>query len=117
MPARSIEPLVYDDSATLIPGTGLKRADLTELAPRLDAARREVLADAELWQSGGKIPAVKQPLDAGFINLPERLLDDYQRGRDASELGRILATARRLADTVDRVVLLGIGGSYMGARA
>jgi len=34
-----------------------------------------------------------------------------------SELGRLLATANRLRDQVDRVVVLGIGGSYMGAKA
>ena len=34
-----------------------------------------------------------------------------------SELGRMLKTAYRLGQLVDRVVVLGIGGSYMGARA
>jgi glucose-6-phosphate isomerase len=32
-------------------------------------------------------------------------------------LGRILTSARRLGETVERLVVLGIGGSYMGARA
>jgi glucose-6-phosphate isomerase len=63
------------------------------------------------------LPKDKAPLDAAFINLPERLLDEHRKKKDASELGRILATADRLAGEVDRVVILGIGGSYMGARA
>lgn len=118
----AIQPITYDNVHTLLPGTGLEKSWFSELAPRLDAARRAALADAELWarsvaDSSVAIPAEKQPLDAGFINLPERLLDEYHKRREASELGQILATARRLADAADRVVVLGIGGSYMGARA
>lgn len=112
-----MEVLRYDPAGVMLPGTGLSPADLTQLAPRLEAARREVLADQQLWVSGGAVPAEKQPLDAGFMELPERLLADYRAKRGESELGKILATARRLAERVDRVVVLGIGGSYMGARA
>ena len=53
-----------------------------------------------------------QPLDAGFVNLPERLLD-----QERPLLDRITAAGDRLAKEVDRVLVLGIGGSYMGARA
>ena len=118
----AIQPIAYDNRHTLLPGTGLEKSWLSELAPRLDAARLETLDDAELWKRSVAdpsiaIPAEKQPLDAGFINLPERLLDEYHKRREASELGQILATARRLAEAADRVVVLGIGGSYMGARA
>jgi len=58
-----------------------------------------------------------KPLDAGFIDLPQQLLDQHRRQGDASTLGRILKIAARLRDEVDRVVILGIGGSYMGGRA
>src|SRR5262249_25622727 len=34
-----------------------------------------------------------------------------------SEVGQVLAAANRLRENVDRVVVLGIGGSYLGARA
>ena len=85
--------------------------------PKLLAARDEVLADAKLWAEGGAVPGDKQPLDAGFHDLPERLLDEYAAKGAESEVGRIIATANRLAAVVDRAVLLGIGGSYMGARA
>jgi len=118
----AIQPIAFDNRHTLLPGTGLEKSWFSELAPRLDAARRETLDDAELWKRSASdasvaIPAEKQPLDAGFINLPERLLDEYHKRREASELGQIIATARRLAEAADRVVVLGIGGSYMGARA
>ena len=107
----------YDHSGVLIEETGLAAADYAELAPALEAARAETLADVELWKSGGDVPEEKQPLDAGFIELPDRILSEYQAQREASELGQVLTTARRLAADSDRVVVLGIGGSYMGARA
>ena len=56
-----------------------------------------------------------QPLDAGFIDLPQQLLDQLRRKGDASELGRVLALANSCAKQVDRVVILGIGGSYLGS--
>ena len=90
---------------------------LNELEPKLLAARDEAFADVGLYRSGGVIPQDKQPLDAAFIDLPRRLLDGYETDKTGSELGRILATAEMLRKDVDRVVSLGIGGSYMGARA
>ena len=97
---------------------GLDPSDVQGLASRLENVRNEVLDDAELWaSSGAEIPESKRPLDAAFIDLPQRMLDDYRTDREAATLGRIFAVARRLSEQVDRVVLLGIGGSYMGARA
>ncbi|MCA9099754.1 MAG: hypothetical protein KDA63_01300, partial [Planctomycetales bacterium] len=109
--------LRYDPQGVYLPEHGLAENTLTEMSDRLGATRAEVLADAELWASGGDVPAEKIPLDAGFIELPNRLLDEYRSSGDASELGQIIATAQRLREHVDRVVCLGIGGSYMGARA
>lgn len=76
-----------------------------------------MLAEAELWSTGAAVPAEKQPLDAGFHMLPERMLAAYKKEGATSELGRILGVAARLRDRVDRIVVLGIGGSYMGAKA
>ena len=64
-----------------------------------------------------EIPAEKLPLDAGFTEMPERILEAYRNDRENSELGRVLSTAARIGEVCDRVVVLGIGGSYMGARA
>lgn len=111
------QPLTYDPRGVFHPKTGLKPDDLASLRQRLEAARQETLADAQAWASRAAVPEAKQPLDAGFIELPDRLLADYRAQRERSELGRILATARRIAEQVDRLVVLGIGGSYMGARA
>ncbi|TWU24635.1 glucose-6-phosphate isomerase [Bythopirellula polymerisocia] len=109
--------ITYDPQGTYLPEHGLAPDELTKFSSQLTAARSEVLADAQLWADGVTPPSNKEPLDAGFHHLPERLLADYQSNGSESEVGRIIATANRLAAVVDRVVLLGIGGSYMGARA
>jgi len=106
--------LRYDPSAAL---SCLPSGALESLSPELDAARAEVLADVDLFNSGSAVPGEKVPLDAGFIHYPRQLLSAYGQDPSGSQLGRILATAQRLRAEVDRVVLLGIGGSYMGARA
>jgi glucose-6-phosphate isomerase len=84
-----------------------------DLHPRLLQCRSQVAADREL----NNPPADYLPLEPGFINLPQELLDAYRRKQDASELGRTLTLAGRLREDSDRVVVLGIGGSYLGARA
>ncbi|MFW5693324.1 MAG: glucose-6-phosphate isomerase [Thermoguttaceae bacterium] len=113
-------PIVYDYSRLIVPDsapafvrqTALVNADLRYIAPRLAACRQEVLDNARLWVTGGPVPPEKQPLDAGFFDLPNQFLDE-----EREQLDSIVATANRLADVCDRVVVLGIGGSYMGARA
>jgi len=120
MSSESPQPLVYDRSAVIVPDsapaiarqTGLSEHDLKWLAPQLSAARQEVLSSLALFHAGGPVPEEDSPLDAAFIDLPERLLDE-----DRTLLERIRATGDRLACQYDRVVVLGIGGSYMGARA
>lgn len=109
--------LRYDPAGVMFQPGGLSPGDLTALAPRLRASRDEVLADAELWSSGNPVPPEMLPLDAGFHYLPNRLLAELENRGTESELGRIRSTADRLADDVDRFLVLGIGGSYMGARA
>mgnify|MGYP002783828486 FL=1 len=79
----------------------------------LNAVRGQVAAERELQNPPPKL----QPLQAGFIDLPQKLLDGYRRKQDASELGRIIRIANRLKENTDRVVMLGIGGSYLGAKA
>lgn len=113
----SSEMISYDPGGVFLPEHGLTADELAGLADDLRMARDQVLADARLWADGGKAPAKMQPLDAGFCELPERLLAEYHELAERSEIGRIQATADRLAAEVDRVVVLGIGGSYMGARA
>ncbi len=112
-----MEPLTYDPSGVLDERYGLRPGDLEQLGARLAKARDEVLDDVRLGRSGQPVPESKQPLDAAFVDLPDQLLAEWTRRQEASVLGRIRASGDRLARTVDRVVVLGIGGSYMGARA
>lgn len=112
-----IDLVTYDPSNAYLPEHGLRPTDLFELAPKLEAARQSLLADLELIRSEGEIPKTKKPLDAGFIDLPDRLLAGYREHRDKSELSRILATAEQLRWNIDRLVVIGIGGSYMGTRS
>jgi glucose-6-phosphate isomerase len=107
-------PLKYDPAAAL---PSLKPGSLEAIRPALTAARQELFDDVTLLASGKAVPAEKQPLDSGFIDLPQRLLKEYAANKETSLVGRIQKTALRLRESIDRVVLLGIGGSYMGARA
>jgi glucose-6-phosphate isomerase len=91
----------------------LNPARLRALSTQLTQVRSQLAAERELKE----VPAELQPLDAGFIDLPQQTLDAHRRKGEASELGRVLELASRLKAMVDRVVILGIGGSYLGARA
>ncbi len=91
----------------------LSPGQIKDLMPRLLQIKSQVLADRELKQP----PPEMLPVDAGFMDLPQKTLDQHRRQPEAGVLGRTLALAGRLRDAVDRVVILGIGGSYLGARA
>jgi glucose-6-phosphate isomerase len=117
---KPLAPISYDYSAIVASNDapafarqmGLVQSDLNWLAPRLAAARQTVLDDLAMYRRGDVLPDEMQPLDAAFCDLPERLMNEE---RDL--LDRIAAAGDRLAKEVDRVLVLGIGGSYMGARA
>jgi glucose-6-phosphate isomerase len=117
MSTKEANLVTYDPSGVFLEETGVSPADLQSLAPRLEDARREVLDDDLRLLAEGVVPKEKDPLDAALLELPEKILAEYRADQTNSELGRILTTARGLRDDVDRVVVLGIGGSYMGARA
>ncbi len=112
------DPIEFDYSAAVDPGWGIDETGLASLGPRLESIRDRIFErDLPLWKSGAAIAAEDQPLDTAFVDLPERLLDEYEVARPTAEISAILKTARRLQGSVDRLVVLGIGGSYMGARA
>lgn len=91
---------------------------IEKLAPQIENARREMLDDVKLLAGPpSAVPQAKQPLDAGFQELPRLLLEEYGAKKSASLVGRILEAADVFRSQVDRMVLLGIGGSYMGLRA
>jgi glucose-6-phosphate isomerase len=91
----------------------LEPGKLKALVPTLMQVRGQVVAERELQQ----VPLEQQPLEPGFIELPQKLLDRHRRKGEQSELGRVLALASRLKANADRIVVLGVGGSYLGARA
>lgn len=108
------DPIGYVPAPTVDSGP-TSRHGLAALAVQLESARADLAgaADDRRQSDGGAAP------DRGtaFIDLPDRLLDAYGRDRSSSELFAILQVARRIRDTVDRVILLGEAGSVLGTRA
>lgn len=113
--ARLIAPLpeAWTPLAELQAAHLLSPERLDQMRPLMNAIRGKVASERELANP----PAKDLPLQAGFINLPQNTLDAYRRKGDASELGKVLRLAQRLRENTDRVVVLGIGGSYLGAKA
>src|SRR5262249_46804238 len=67
---------------------------LRDCTPRLMQIRGQVAAERELKD----LPPELQPLDAGFINLPQDTLDTHRRKGEASILGRVIRLSQRLRD-------------------
>jgi glucose-6-phosphate isomerase len=86
---------------------------IKEVLPRLLHCRSQITAERDLRH----VPAEQMPLDSAFIDLPQLLLDQHRRKGETSELGKTLLLAERLREQADRIVLLGIGGGCLGARA
>ncbi len=114
----TLRPLRFDFSGAMIPNHGIDEGQLKELLPVLGGIR-DVLMTTELEMLARKlpIPAEMEPLDAGFVTLPERMITEYEANRQGSELGRLFKRATNLHTIADAVVVLGVGGYYMGARA
>lgn len=85
-----------------------------DLRKRLELARQEIVADLEIYNSNSTPPVHKLPLDAGFIEYPQRLIEN---AISDGSVDQIQTVASELRDQVGSVVSLGIGGSYMGARS
>ena len=86
---------------------------LADKKRHLETVRGKIAGERELPNP----PAKDLPLQAGFIDLPQKLLDGFRRKGDASDLGRVTRVAARLRETCDRVIVLGTGGSGLGAKA
>jgi glucose-6-phosphate isomerase len=120
------EAVTYDYQSLLTPAGGpwdavaelrsvhfLDPARLKELLPRLMQCRSQVAAEREMRI----VPAEMQPLESGFLDLPQHVLDNHRRKGEASDLGRVQKLAAHLREQVDRVVFLGVGGAVLGPRA
>ena len=93
------DPIAYEPAAAWMRrGSSSDRRDAAEAG--LEESRKELLGCAD-------------------VARPDRLLDAYNTGggRADSELFAILQAARRIRDTVDRVIVLGDGCGSLGARA
>ena len=113
-----LEPLRFDPAGSYIEKFGVSKADVQKLAKELEKTRDAMIGpELEMLEGRQPVPEAMQPLDVGFYPLPGRLLSEYEKDRQGSELGRLFRVANRMHAAVDRVVVLGIGGSYMGARA
>ena len=112
-PANALLEVDFEEAFTSCPSPEKQRLNDALLRVRTEV----VVEDQRMLRGEIATPEAKQPLDAGFLDLPERLLTEYRSQGSASELGCLLASAERLREHVDQVVLLGIGGSYMGPRA
>lgn len=86
---------------------------LKAFIPQINQMRSQVATEREVMVA----PAALKPLDSGFMDLPDRLLAEVRKRPQDCELGRVQNAANRLREQTDRVVILGIGGSHMGARA
>jgi glucose-6-phosphate isomerase len=93
------DPIAYEPAAAWMRrGSSPDRRDAAEAA--LEESRKDLLGCADVVR-------------------PDQLLDAYNTGggRADSELFAILQAARRIRDTVDRVIVLGDGCGPLGARA
>lgn len=109
--------LRFDPSGSINDDYGITQSQIDGLADELGKLRLEMIDTDRAQYDSGQIPAQKQPLDARFFWLPEEQLAAYEKNREKSELGRIFKVANGMHDQIDAVVVLGIGGSYMGAKA
>jgi glucose-6-phosphate isomerase len=103
----------WEPAAELRAKNFLQPARLRALLPQLNQVRSQVATERELKE----VPAELKPLQSGFIDLPQHYLDRLRRKGDASELGQIMTLSARMKAQADRVVILGAGGSALGARA
>src|SRR5262245_62013582 len=112
LPDESIE---YDFRRLLVPPTdswtplAVLHAEHFMQLERLDAMRTmltsvrgQIASERELINPPPKL----QPLQPGFIDLPQRTLDNFRRKGDASDLGRVMRLSTRLKEECDRVVVL-----------
>jgi glucose-6-phosphate isomerase len=114
----SMNALRFDPSGAFHPEHGIDAVELKSLVLEMGSIRDAMMTtELDLLAGTKTIPDKMNPLDAGFVRMPERLLAEYEANRQGSELGRLFKRATHLHSIVDRVVVLGIGGSYMGARA
>src|SRR5258708_39512526 len=117
------EAISYEYQAALIPASEewtpvaelrsrhfLNPVRLRDLGGRLIQIRRQVAAERDLQQ----VPPEMQPLDAAFMDVPQRLLDHRRRRNEDSILGRLLTMPTKLTEQSRRVLVRAIGRCPLG---
>ncbi len=110
--------LRFDPGGAYLPAGGLDVADVASLNPLLTSLRDQLcVAQTGLVGSAAPESDQVQPTEGAFYQVPERLLGEYQRLRQGSELGRILVVTKTMMAEVDRVVVVASGCEQLGVRA
>jgi glucose-6-phosphate isomerase len=107
-PADAWTPLAELQAAHL-----LSPDKLADSRKAVETVRGRVAGEREMVNP----PPRDLPLHGGFVDLPQKLLDAFRRQGDASDLGKVTKAAARLRENCDRVIVLGTGGSSLGAKA
>ena len=109
--------LRFNPEGSFHPEYGIDPNDVASLDSAFGLLRSDILETDRACYESGNVPEEKQPLDSRFLWLPEETLEGYEKDREQSELGRIFKVANSIHDEIDAAAILGIGGSYMGAKA
>ncbi len=113
----AIPLLRFDPQGLTVRGSGFSPELLEFVYPQLETARQDLLGLAPPAPAGATRATGLPAADVDVVALPDRIIADYRAGRQASELGRILTTARRLAEAVDRVVVVAGPATLLAVRA
>ena len=102
----SMSPLRFDRTGALNPNCGIDSEQINATTLQLAKIRDEMMSGALDLNAGN-----------AFVRGPDELLASYAADRRGSVLGRLFKRASHMHTIVDRVVILGSGGSCTGAKA
>jgi glucose-6-phosphate isomerase len=102
----SMSPLRFDRTGALNPNCGIDSEQINAKTLQLAKIRDEMMSGALDLNAGN-----------AFVRGPDELLASYAADRRGSVLGRLFKRASHMHTIVDRVVMLGGGGSCTGAKA
>jgi glucose-6-phosphate isomerase len=103
----------FDPAGAFLPG-GLSRDEWVAICPRFEAVRGGVREPMQLRENAAGSDGWNAV--ATIATIADRMLADYRTNRRSSELGRILAAAKRMREAVDRVVIVGSEENCSSAR-
>ena len=101
-----MSPLRFDRTGALNPNCGIDSEQINATTLQLAKIRDEMMSGALDLNAGN-----------AFVRGPDELLASYAADRRGSVLGRLFKRASHMHTIVDRVVILGSGGSCTGAKA